>query len=130
MENQNVLNGNKLIAKFMGAKEFSISNSTKIEYCLYPCEISGETPNGFESQSVKGLLFHKSWDWLIPVVEKISKWLNDLEDETGYINFSDHYINFNEYSFIYDSFEDLYNNVIEFIKWYNNVNNKNMKKQT
>lgn len=74
MEN-NIIESNKLIAEFMGGK-----------YCEYPNKIfPGEYGYHFDNfnptykshqvwswWNIKSLGFHLSWDWLMPVVEKIS----------------------------------------------------------
>ena len=59
MTTQEILEGNKLIAEFMGAKrkEYSITNR---EHYLFRDGRKYLTEN---------LIFHSSWDWLMPVVE-------------------------------------------------------------
>lgn len=60
MENSEIINGNKLIANFMGGIDYLMKQHWKglmsVEAELYYPE---------EMQ------FHKRWDWLMPVVEKI-----------------------------------------------------------
>ena len=59
-------NNNKLIAEFMG---------------LYSKE------NGYDYTKIgnKGVSYHKSWDWLMPVVQKCYK----IDDEEGFDNLVD-----------------------------------------
>ena len=74
--NQNKMNDNKLIAEFMGSNL-----------------------NGLESwQYEEELQYHTSWDWLMPVVEKIYQ-LDSNADFFGSINL-----------------EATYKEVVEFIK--------------
>ena len=77
--NQNKMNDNKLIAEFMGSNL-----------------------NGLESwQYEEELQYHTSWDWLMPVVEKIYQ-LDSNADFFGSINL-----------------EATYKEVVEFIKEHN-----------
>tara|TARA_R110000751_G_scaffold1560_4_gene5793 strand:+ start:2863 stop:3177 length:315 start_codon:yes stop_codon:yes gene_type:complete len=61
------------------------------------------------------LLYHSSWDWLMPVLEKVANYIEDniepeklTMDKTGY----------NGYLKSYD-IKVQYNAVVEFIKFYN-----------
>ena len=82
------MESNKLIAEFMGVHE--IMHDGYSEYELPSNEI------------VQNLQYHKSWDWLMPVVEKIYQ-LDSNADFFGSINL-----------------EATYKEVVEFIKAYNN----------
>lgn len=96
MNQQEIIEGNKLIAEFIGWQYNS---------------------KGFWEQTIfdfhKELKFHKSWDWLMPVVEKIlyntpnsEKWaIYKISDYVGSIDI-----------------KSTYKTVIEFIKWYNEKN--------
>lgn len=107
MTEQEIQEGNKLIADFMGVK----------------FDIHGEI-TGKHGVIVKGSRYHSSWDWLMPVVEKIEQILPD--DSVVTIEYKDCYIPVLEDD---DSFtiqgngltkiEAVYNAVVEFIKWYN-----------
>jgi len=88
----NKLENNKLIAEFMGLVESSISDK-------YWTEKSKE---GFGQGELFELQYHTSWDWLMPVVEKIYSIDADVD------------------FFKNISLEATYKAVIEFIKWYNN----------
>lgn len=82
MTQQEILEKNKLIAEFMGLfyDRGDWRDDEGIIYSLYDL--------------YKGVIpYHKSWDWLMPVVEKISLCTNLKET--------------------------IYKGVIEFIKWYN-----------
>ena len=102
---------NKLIAEFMGYKLMSCNHGKAwdIGKCipskdhLFP--IQGVLHTGNE------LKFHTSWDWLMPVVSKITR-------DEQYIgnDYREHLLDIVPYGLI----EDTYNAVVEFIKWYNN----------
>lgn len=64
--------------------------------------------------------FHSSWDWLMPVVEKIAKVGYSpfiLSDKTAYIEGKHLSIHTGD-----SSLEATYKAVVEFIKWYNTLN--------
>lgn len=69
-----IIEGNKLIAKFMG---FSIENIKGTEIMFPPINsyYKLNTQHTFCGENISPtsdrLLFHKSWDWLMPVLEKI-----------------------------------------------------------
>lgn len=108
MEN---LENNKLIAEFMGLLESSIPNK-------YWSEISED---GFGQGDLSEPKYHESWDWLMPVVEKIESIPTDedvfydvimpgLECSIG------HVCNVGQ-----TKMEAVYKSVVEFIKWYNEI---------
>jgi hypothetical protein len=75
MTKEEILEGNRLIAEFLGYIyiPYTTGNSGKTHgwvlknYKL----IDRKTPKLFLGRTTKDLLYHKSWDWLMPVVEKI-----------------------------------------------------------
>jgi len=104
---------NELIAEFMGLP------------------LTKEVPEFTEGRKIKTVPFqnwkyHSSWDWLMPVVEKIAK----LESENidmfnkpiGDANKEASMQYFNVTGlFITTSIDKVYKTVIEFIKWYNQL---------
>jgi|15BtaG_2_1085339.scaffolds.fasta_scaffold02482_5 hypothetical protein len=60
----------------------------------------------------ESLQYNTSWDWLMPVSQKIDKYLFDNIDKVGYF---DECLNSNDIEIRYQA-------VIEFIKWYNKYN--------
>ena len=87
---------NKLIAEFMGVDQVDID---------YAFNEHGQ------------LKYHLSWDWLMPVVQKIGdEYLNTPFDET-YSHLTEQYENI-------WTIEDTYNAVVEFIKDQNTIKNK------
>jgi hypothetical protein len=92
---------NKLIAEFMGMQETNLGWVDGRRHIL-------------NDDSMSPLLFHTSWDWLMPCLQKIlDLTFSDDEKET-----SD-----SEYFYlIRDCVPDInhtYKAVVEFIKWYN-----------
>tara|TARA_B100000424_G_C22860438_1_gene458601 strand:- start:334 stop:606 length:273 start_codon:yes stop_codon:yes gene_type:complete len=84
---------NKLIAEFMGVDQVDID---------YAINEHGQ------------LKYHLSWDWLMPVVQKIGdEYLNTPFDET-YSHLTEQYENI-------WTLEDTYNVVVEFIKEQNEI---------
>lgn len=118
MNTEQIIEGNILIADFMGFQRTEKG--------------SGEVTYKGKGRGVviwaSTLEFHSSWDWLMPVVEKIE---DTKADEHYYFKFD--MINRNEVEITYednsvffiDSFktknkkEAVWLAVVEFIKWYN-----------
>jgi len=97
---KNTAENNKLIAKFI-----------KLGFAQDP---RGSSPlfytrNNLDYKSSE-LKFHSSWDWLMPVVSEVGK----SSDENTLEIIKDI-----EYGLINVSIGNVYEGVIEFIKWYN-----------
>ena len=90
------MNNNKLIAEFMGGGEFR-TNRQGVEFVEF-------IPLG--EWKVEDLPYHTSWDWLMPVVEKIE---NYLADNVGKVGYFDECLSSND-------LEVRYQAVVEFIK--------------
>ena len=86
--NQNKMKDNRLVAEFMGSNL-----------------------NGLESwQYEEELHYHTSWDWLMPVVSKITRDEQYFEDD-----YREYLMDIVPYGHI----EDTYDAVVQFIKQYN-----------
>lgn len=125
----NILKNNKLIAEFMGAKEFEENG-----WFLLPCKISEETPDGFESSKADLVFYHESWDWLIPVVEKIENkfcssnihyYSAGKMKQQHVVEFLGYSAEFSIVTYNKNKLKAVYEAVIEFIKWYNENNKSN-----
>ena len=112
------LEGNKLIAEFMELKY----DPDKKDGAPFYKETSKD---GWESKSYYNPRYHTSWDWLMPVVEKIEKMgygfhkdpfdLNIVEYISGDENQVVAYQNNPDDSLIYK----WHYVVVQFIQWYN-----------
>ena len=89
---------NKLIAEFMGIE----NDNAKMRGYLYECPVTAEY--------VSNLEYHTSWDWLMPVVSKITRDEQYCEDD-----YREYLMDIVPYGHI----EDTYDAVVEFIKTYN-----------
>lgn len=69
MSEQEILECNKLIAEFMGGILKSNRFEIPKEYIWIPFE---------NLCKISNLKYNSSWDWLMPVVSKISKMYEDL----------------------------------------------------
>jgi hypothetical protein len=102
---------NRMIAEFMGAKITDINGIQKPIY--YP--IMGK--------SVNKLKYHESWDWLMPVVDKIeslegtngNNYKFTIQNETSYIDCT----NIISSPSAKYKIESAYEVVISFIEFYN-----------
>ena len=110
---------NKLIAEFMGRiKTFDIvDNDTyrgevTLSKGLIKEQIDSEISHFEDRYSVtsiaieENLKYHESWDWLMPVVEKIEQVHEGVPQEL--INLS-----------LFSTIDEVYNAVVEFINQYN-----------
>ena len=99
------MNDNKLIAEFMGHKT---DWGFKKDSILYMPQGEGNSTNNSVVIPYKKLQYHTSWDWLMPVVQKVSS----LCDEPYELDNMKH-------ALLTGDIESVYDDVVEFIKWYN-----------
>lgn len=124
---------NKLIAEFMGAKYVggmsSESNDPMYHFDTKP-SFHPDHWHTFDFQIVH-MLYDSSWDWLMPVVDKIES----LGFNTHIVSINTHIVNIKSgkkclmHIYNFDGFaisetgknkiEIVYTNVVKFIKWYN-----------
>lgn len=128
MEAKYIIENNKLIAEFMRFDTYPItgkSDGYKVKFR------EGSIPVDTCAASLE---FHTSWDWLMPVVEKIRSLGYNVQTDNGQVNIYDIDTYDEEsgnvepiYFYLNDgvsNFDNLYEGVISFIKW------KNDKKAT
>lgn len=105
-----IIEGNRLIAEFMGASFDDLGNVSFV----MPADGIGLA--GCGQHAIK---YHSSWDWLMPVVEKIEKL------GYGFVIIGEQteiYTNYDGQLFVEDGetkIESVWKVVISFIKWYN-----------
>ena len=120
------LTRNKKIAIFMGAKiktglTYSSSNST--------CFWNDEYKPSYNGIGIENLKYHESWDWLMPVVEKIKtiKYVDEFNINYDSVAFGtymqitpSHRDTFKQFYIepTPNTLEGLYKIVNEFIDWY------------
>jgi len=122
MIQEEILDNNKLIRDFMGVNySKGVLGDSRIYFKIKVAYMDDEIISAEED-----FRYHISWDWLMPVVDKIE---NDCSHEV--VVFGDHcHINQGDthdmgYSSKGSKKESTYQAVIEFIKWYN-VNKENI----
>ena len=111
----NITENNKLIAEFMGGITSEKNNRIVQGYQNIWLPVHGVCRwDTVEEGRGKILKYHLSWDWLMPVIDKITS--NDSYQkyvaQTNILNEGGIFIN---PKFI----KATYNNVVEFIQWYN-----------
>lgn len=80
MTQEEILEGNKLIAEFMGCYG-SIHYCGNEEIYAYGFKDTHITERWIESKFNNRTPYHESWDWLMPVVEKIESLKNSDDYE-------------------------------------------------
>ena len=106
---QLIIEGNKLIAEFMGAVidiEYEDTETYRFPLKSAPKEYASYV------WSSDGLQYYSSWDWLMPVVFKIRD-IENMENKASGVQFA----------FTTDykkmSLDSIWTSVINFIKWHN-----------
>ena len=94
-----IVEKNRMIAEFIGFKLQDNPNERWFGQYF-------TTSNGLWANRIELLHFDTSWDWLMPVVEKIESVNEGVPQQL---------LNVSLFSYI----EDVYNAVVEFIEWYN-----------
>lgn len=111
MNNQEIIDNNKLIAEFMGCEE---------ENGLYHYTTS------MDDYKTDNLYFDVSWDWLMPVVEKIKNVDPQFKiKHLSVIVAFDHRLK----DAMFIGIKNLYREVVEFIKWYNKQNDDSVSNE-
>lgn len=115
---ENILENNKLIAKFMGGYQYDNHD----DFITFD-----ETNNTFSNDtiSLKNLKFHSDWNWLMEVVEKIESLEYDVNIEFATCvilkNVDDFKPIFGHGS-NFSKIQAVYNACVTFIEWYNKQN--------
>ena len=121
MTPQEILEGNKLLAEFIGYekssedKDFIFYKHPDGKGIVIQSQHDCKVFHTHELMEIKGFIFHRSWDWLMPVVEKIAKLDISSENEIG---------SSRQYSVVSSSIgmitiESVWLACVEFAKWYN-----------
>ena len=111
---------NKLIAEFMG-----FTKDSKDLYLIDDYNLRGE--DEYQATYVSEMKFHTSWDWLMPVVEKIGYLAHNYGDGEivdyfqGEPTFDIWFSGYGNIC-INTDISGVYETLVGFIKWYNDQN--------
>ncbi len=106
MDKKEIIDGNKLIAQFMGA----VWKYQEHPYNSYAWYFEANIrPTKHSSSWWDEFLYHEEWNWLMPVIEKINNGLVYLESKE-YLTIQSLKIN--------STIEAVWLAVINFIKWH------------
>ena len=78
---------NKLILSFMGLKPVQLGKGSYAMAIQPWVAVTGETPEHTFEQVAESCRFHTSWDWLMPVIEKVGDLRTFGVKEKGTENF-------------------------------------------
>ena len=118
---------NKLIAEFLGAKpnikgEYDLWSTTDLN-SIFQDDGDPYVETRHSNYFGKEMLFNTSWDWLMPVVEKIENFGFEfliVEDRVKIAHNTDHSIEvIIDFTSGRRKIETVYQALVEFIKWYN-----------
>lgn len=128
MEQSEIIEGNSAIMEFMGYKlagdgigrPFNITKPGESDWYLASWSVEG-----FHQYLVDEIKYHSSWDWLMPVVEKIESMGHKTIIGGG--DFWGNYCNILHSNGSLDKamgqgetkIEAVYKSIVEFILWYN-----------
>jgi len=130
---QDIIENNKLIAKFMGLKKLYHPTNNLV----HKDNVWGDIDNRHKTADISSdcysskigwLSYHSDWSWIIPVLEKIAakgyKWEIGISPQTKEAVY--HYCKIWSIGTIegISPLDAVYGACVEFIKWYNNGNNK------
>lgn len=110
MTEEKILEGNKLIAEFMGFTQKSYTPDSEKMWC--------DAKHGLP---VGQLMFHLSYDWIMPVVHKITEQIHNRSVPSSAIEV---YVRKIATMHLSNSVESIYISVLEYIGWYNSPEGK------
>ena len=112
MTQEEILKGNILVAEFMGAAALDKSSMLQDPSLVFNME-HPVRKEGLVYIGKKQLAYHSSWDWLMPVVEKIMDYCFENDGEEDLIT---------KFYDIRDTIPDIHRTwsaCVYFVKWYN-----------
>ena len=128
MTQEEIIEGNKLIASFMGYekssedKDFIFYKHPDGKGIVIQSQHDCKVFHTHELMEIKGFIFHRSWDWLMPVVKKCSESFEHHQyDSEEYYHITEEIFH-PDYSlseFMDADIEAVYSRVVTYIKWYN-----------
>lgn len=104
--------GNRLIAEFMGGELGLLAYKKAAENVAKFKEVT----HGLRNHPLRELKYHSSWDWLMPVVEKINKWFDEESDNYFDKILEDDFPDLCDLK-ITEKIERVWMAVVQFIKW-------------
>lgn len=121
MEQQTIIDGNKLIALFDGWTEHNIvSLSAKPDFIM----LHHDNYPPMRLENIEDMQYHSSWDWLMPVIEKIES----IKSNNGrhYFRIHSNSVDISDTDILIypegkTKLEVAYLSVVAFIKWYNST---------
>lgn len=123
------IEGNKLIAEFMGAifMKYAWGNPGDMAYYYNGVNVKTPTPHASSWWEERQLGYHTSWDWLMPVVHKIESIDSDKIDSRVTIERQECRIYFDsdngKYEWMFGGLpkiESTWKSIVRFIQWLNN----------
>lgn len=132
MEAKEIIEGNELIALFMGA--FIMSSSTTAEgvKTINSLSIDDRASSIPSYDFATKLKYHSSYDWIMPVIEKIEALGYDIQIAKGYTDVMFYYFGAKQMGHQLacgegkSKLENTWSAVVDFIRWYN-LNRKEAK---
>ena len=133
-KDKKIIEQNILIAEFMGGKPVNAVKSNPIAYS-FPFEFGHQETwdeGGFQGSGksscwdIEDLQYHSSWEWLMPVIEKIEELGADFGIKRNKVlihGFVQNKIEIYrwESGTIHSKIENTFDGVVEFIKWFNKI---------
>ena len=118
MKTEEIIEGNKLIAEFEQLKYYPETANHGIADNTYQ--------HGIHLFHPEKLQYHSSWDWLMPVVEKIEDIVgHQIIIERASLDgkyYKYYFVEDNSYKYSNNKLIGYYQAVVNFIKYYNNPN--------
>ncbi len=110
---KDIKTSNFIIAKFMGYQLITPSMRSNPEFWRYSYWEHETDSEKYPPVIEDGLKYHLSWDWLIPVIDKIYS-------SDDYVEYKKSLNQFSDGIFINTKYIDsTYNQVVDYLKWYN-----------
>ena len=118
--NQNKMNDNELIAEFMGAVGTPKYNPTEWDVYITGClDVDSDDEYAQHFYTLDEMKYHTSWDWLMPVVQKIESLGYVFTIQGGKAEYGE-MISETRCFIAEDKLSSTYKAVVEFIKEHNN----------
>ena len=118
MTQEQITEGNKLIAEFMGFTHW-IDSGEWIGYCKLDVDKYSAYKDGMGHRPhaclFEDLRFHSSYDWLMPVIDKI----RSMNEYSGFVDHTSSIVDEGGVYINTKFIENTWKDVVEFIKWHN-----------